>query len=87
MRSLLDQYLTLRVLGLDPQGCREATMSLITAENVRKDYQAGEVSVRALKGISFAIEPDRSFRSSAVRERQDHAAEPHRCLDARQAES
>jgi putative ABC transport system ATP-binding protein len=32
-------------------------MSLITAENVRKDYQAGEVSVRALKGISFAIEP------------------------------
>ena len=32
-------------------------MSLITAENVRKDYQAGEVSVRALKGISFEIEP------------------------------
>ena len=32
-------------------------MSLITAENVRKDYQAGEVSVQALKGISFEIEP------------------------------
>jgi putative ABC transport system ATP-binding protein len=32
-------------------------MTLITAENVRKDYQAGEVSVQALKGISFAIEP------------------------------
>jgi putative ABC transport system ATP-binding protein len=32
-------------------------MSLIVAENIRKDYQAGEVSVRALKGISFAIEP------------------------------
>jgi len=32
-------------------------MSLITAENVRKDYQAGEVNVRALKGISFEIEP------------------------------
>lgn len=32
-------------------------MSLIMAENVWKDYQAGEVSVRALKGISFAIEP------------------------------
>ena len=31
-------------------------MSLITAENVRKDYQAGEVSVRALKGVSFEIE-------------------------------
>ena len=32
-------------------------MSLIVAENIRKDYQAGEVSVRALRGISFAIEP------------------------------
>jgi putative ABC transport system ATP-binding protein len=32
-------------------------MSLIVAENIRKDYQAGEVSVRALKGISFTIEP------------------------------
>ena len=32
-------------------------MSLITAENVRKDYLAGEVNVRALKGISFEIEP------------------------------
>jgi len=32
-------------------------MSLIVAENIRKEYRAGEVSVRALKGISFAIEP------------------------------
>src|SRR3990172_2117327 len=32
-------------------------MSLIVAENIHKDYQAGEVSVRALRGISFAIEP------------------------------
>ena len=32
-------------------------MALIQAESIRKDYQAGEVSVRALKGISFAIEP------------------------------
>jgi putative ABC transport system ATP-binding protein len=32
-------------------------MSLITAENIRKDYQTGEVSVRALKGLSFEIEP------------------------------
>jgi putative ABC transport system ATP-binding protein len=32
-------------------------MSLIVAENIWKDYQAGEVRVRALKGISFAIEP------------------------------
>jgi putative ABC transport system ATP-binding protein len=36
---------------------KEAGMTLITAENVRKDYQAGEVSVQALKGISFEIEP------------------------------
>jgi len=32
-------------------------MSLITAENIQKDYQAGEVTVKAIKGISFAIEP------------------------------
>jgi len=31
-------------------------MPLIVAENIRKDYQAGEVSVAALKGISFEIE-------------------------------
>jgi putative ABC transport system ATP-binding protein len=32
-------------------------MSLIVAENVQKDYQSGEVIVRALKGLSFEIEP------------------------------
>jgi putative ABC transport system ATP-binding protein len=32
-------------------------MSLIVAENVTKVYQAGEVSINALKGVSFAIEP------------------------------
>jgi len=32
-------------------------MSLIVAENITKDYQAGEVTVRALKGASFTIEP------------------------------
>jgi len=32
-------------------------MSLIVAENVHKTYQAGEVSISALKGVSFAIEP------------------------------
>ncbi len=31
-------------------------MKLIIAENVTKDYQAGEVTVRALKGVSFDIE-------------------------------
>ena len=32
-------------------------MPLIAAENLRKDYQAGEVTVKALKEISFKIEP------------------------------
>lgn len=32
-------------------------MSLIAAESIRKDYQAGEVTVKALKGLSFEIEP------------------------------
>jgi len=32
-------------------------MGLIVAENISKDYQLGEVSVRALKGVSFEIEP------------------------------
>ena len=32
-------------------------MSLVTAENVRKDYHAGEVTISALKGLSFEIEP------------------------------
>jgi putative ABC transport system ATP-binding protein len=32
-------------------------MGLIVAEKLSKDYQVGEVTVRALKGVSFAIEP------------------------------
>jgi len=32
-------------------------MGLIVAEKISKDYQVGEVSVRALKGVSFQIEP------------------------------
>ncbi len=32
-------------------------MNLIVAENISKDYQVGEVSVRALKGVSFEIKP------------------------------
>lgn len=32
-------------------------MSLIIAENLQKDYVVGEVTVRALKGVSFSIEP------------------------------
>ena len=32
-------------------------MSLVTAERVRKDYHAGEVTVSALRGLSFEIEP------------------------------
>jgi putative ABC transport system ATP-binding protein len=32
-------------------------MSLITAENIQKDYKTGEVIVKALKGVSFQIAP------------------------------
>ncbi len=32
-------------------------MSLIVAENINKDYQVGELSLRALKDVSFDIEP------------------------------
>ena len=32
-------------------------MSLISAENIRKDYHTGEVTISALKGLSFEIEP------------------------------
>jgi len=32
-------------------------MPLIVAGNIQKDYSAGEVTVRALKGLSFEIEP------------------------------
>ena len=32
-------------------------MSLISAENIQKDYKTGEVTVKALKGLSFAIAP------------------------------
>ncbi|MBW1769290.1 MAG: ABC transporter ATP-binding protein [Deltaproteobacteria bacterium] len=32
-------------------------MSLIVAENIDKDYQTGEIITRALRGVSFDIEP------------------------------
>ncbi len=32
-------------------------MSLVIAENITKDYQAGEVVIPALRGISFKIDP------------------------------
>ncbi len=32
-------------------------MGLIIAKNISKDYRVGEVTVRALKGVSFEIEP------------------------------
>jgi putative ABC transport system ATP-binding protein len=32
-------------------------MDLIEAENLSKDYQVGEIAVRALRSVSFAIEP------------------------------
>jgi putative ABC transport system ATP-binding protein len=32
-------------------------MELILAQKISKDYQVGEITVRALRGVSFAIEP------------------------------
>ena len=32
-------------------------MGLIVAEKLSKDYQMGEITIQALKGVSFAIEP------------------------------
>jgi putative ABC transport system ATP-binding protein len=32
-------------------------MGLIVAEKLNKDYQVGEITVKALRGVSFAIEP------------------------------
>jgi putative ABC transport system ATP-binding protein len=32
-------------------------MSLIVAENIQKDYRTGEVTIKALKGLTFGIEP------------------------------
>ena len=32
-------------------------MSLISAENIQKDYQTGDICVKALKNINFEIEP------------------------------
>ena len=32
-------------------------MGLILAENISKDYQVGEITIRALKDVSFEIEP------------------------------
>jgi putative ABC transport system ATP-binding protein len=35
----------------------EERMGLIVAENIGKNYQVGEISIQALKGVSFEIEP------------------------------
>jgi len=36
---------------------KEMIMKLITAENISKEYHTGEITVQALKGVSFDIEP------------------------------
>jgi putative ABC transport system ATP-binding protein len=36
---------------------KEGIMSLVIAENIQKDYQVGEISINALSGINFEIEP------------------------------
>ena len=32
-------------------------MSLVTAENLVKDYRSGDVAVHAIRGVDFTIEP------------------------------
>ena len=32
-------------------------MSLVTADNLEKSYQAGDISVKAIRGVNFIIEP------------------------------
>ena len=32
-------------------------MSLVTAENLVKDYRTGDVVVHAIRGVDFTIEP------------------------------
>ena len=32
-------------------------MSLVTADNLEKTYQAGDISVKAIRGVNFTIEP------------------------------
>jgi len=50
-------------------------MGLIIAENITKDYHVGEVTVRALKGVSFNMDTG-SFMS--LREWEDDVTESHR---------
>jgi hypothetical protein len=42
-------------------------MGLIVAENIGKNYQVGEIAVRALKGVSFEMKLA-SFVSIGMRE-------------------
>jgi putative ABC transport system ATP-binding protein len=37
--------------------CKEAAMSLVTADHLAKTYRAGDVDVPALRDVNFAIEP------------------------------
>jgi hypothetical protein len=39
------------------QGFLKGETSLIVAENLYKDHEVGEAAVKALKGVSFEIEP------------------------------
>jgi putative ABC transport system ATP-binding protein len=42
-------------------------MSLVVAEAITKDYQTGDIIIRAIGGISFAIDPASLFPSSVRR--------------------
>jgi putative ABC transport system ATP-binding protein len=36
---------------------KEKIMSLVTADNLEKTYRIGEISVKAIRGVNFTIEP------------------------------
>jgi len=36
---------------------KEKTMSLVTADNLKKTYQIGDISVKAIRDVNFTIEP------------------------------
>jgi putative ABC transport system ATP-binding protein len=36
---------------------KEKIMSLVTADNLEKTYQVGDISVKAIRGVNFTIEP------------------------------
>lgn len=58
-------------------------MELIKAENIGKDYAVGEVTIKALDGVSFEIEPYSSQKNKypdKISEGQKHPVSLSRAL-------